>query len=83
MDHSVWIDRVYQDESLTDNLDDRAARALLQRLEQCLRQCRTENEARGLIARARAINRSGDVAMMDRLCMEQPYHDHNSPGEME
>ncbi len=57
MDNSSWIDRLYSDESLTDNLDDDDARSILAWGETELESCRSEADAEGIIGAIREINR--------------------------
>lgn|GEM_PF-7063132 len=57
MDNSSWIDRLYSDEALTDNLDDDEARALLAWGEEQLSACGSEADATAIIEAIREINR--------------------------
>lgn len=57
MDSSLWIDRLYSDESLADNLTDAEAERLLRWGESRLAACASEEEARSLFDTIRELNR--------------------------
>jgi len=57
MDNSLWIDRLYSDESLTDNLGDEEAELLLKWGESRLAGCNRQADAEAVIDMVREVNR--------------------------
>lgn len=57
MDSSLWLDRLYDDESLTDNLDDSEAERLLRWGESKLAASLSDHDAEAIIDTIRELNR--------------------------
>ena len=57
MSPSFWIDRLYDDESLTDNLTDAEAARILKWAESRMTSCSSSEEAEKVIAALRQVNR--------------------------
>ncbi len=57
MDSSFWLDRLYADESLTDNLEDPEAELLLRWGESRLLVAVSDQDAEALLAMIREVNR--------------------------
>ena len=57
MDSSLWLDRLYSDESLTDNLADSDAERLLRWGESRLASCNSEPQAEAIVDTIRDVNR--------------------------
>lgn len=86
MDSSFWTERLYEDESLTDNLGDDDAMLLLRWAEERLASCGSESEAAAVMAMVREVNRrvgEGEsfADLLDRLHFS-PDPDSNPSGPM-
>ncbi|MBX7216664.1 MAG: hypothetical protein K1X90_06790 [Candidatus Kapabacteria bacterium] len=57
MNTDIWVDRLYADPSLTDNLQDNDAERLLSWTESQLMECDSDGTARQLIESIRLLNR--------------------------
>ena len=57
MDTNTWIDRLYDDESITDGLDDAEAEQILSWAENHLTTCESEQDALHLINDVRLVSR--------------------------
>lgn len=73
IDRQIWIDRLYEDESLSSNLTDEERLKVLTWGEQAIEKCSNELEAAEVIRSVRRIDRfvarGGRFSMIDRLVL--------------